>query len=134
MSLLEPVFCPELPEPEGASWSNVLKLGREVHVSGVHAHPHTRDKVLDAYAQTTIIFDRLQALLAAAGGGLHSIYKLVVYVKTPEAKEGVNRARAERLGPVYPCSTLVVVSGFAFLEVDVEIDAWSNLDIDHRPT
>jgi len=26
------------------------------------------------------------------------------------------------------------VSGFAFLEVDVEIDAWSNLDIDHRPT
>ena len=132
MNQIEYVSCPQLPEPANASWSNVLRQGREVHISGVHAHPHTRDERLDGYRQATLIFDRIQALLEAAGGGLHNIYKLVIYVKAVEMKEGVNKARAERLGPTYPCSTLVVVSGFAFPEVDVEIDAWSNLDADLR--
>lgn len=122
----------EMPEPPRASWSNALQIGREVHVSGVHAHPLTEHKNLDVAAQTNIIFDRLQALLAPKGGGLHNIYKLVIYVKAPEFKDGVNQVRAERLGPTYPCSTLVVVTGFAFPEVDVEIDAWSNLDVDLR--
>lgn len=135
MSALRHIICPELPEPPHASWSNVLRIGREVHVSGVHAHPHTREKTLDAYTQANIIFDRLQSLLASAGGGLHNIYKLVIYVKSPEFKEGVNQVRTERLGPcIYPCSTLVVVSGFAFPDIDVEIDAWSNLDEDLRRT
>jgi len=129
MITLKPIVCPEMPEPLHASWSNVLQVGREVHVSGVHAHPQTKNQTLDAYEQTNIIFDRLQLLLAAAGGGLHNIYKLVIYIKALEFKDGVNQARSERLGPIYPCSTLVVVSAFAFPEVDVEIDAWSNLDV-----
>lgn len=133
MNELEYIACPELPEPPNASWSNVLKIRDEVHVSGVHAHPHTKEKELDAYEQASIIFDRLQHLLSSAGGGLHNIYKLVVYVTTPTCKDGVNRARAERFGPqVYPCSTLIIVSGFAFPEVTVEIDAWSNLKVDQR--
>lgn len=133
MNQLEYITCPEFPEPPNASWSNVLKIGNEIHVSGVHAHPHTKEKELDSYAQANLIFDRLQHMLISAGGGLHNIYKLVVYVTSPELKDGVNRARTERFGPhVYPCSTLIVVSGFVFPEVSVEIDAWSNLTVDHR--
>jgi 2-iminobutanoate/2-iminopropanoate deaminase len=132
MSNAQYVACAKLPEPPNASWSNVLRLGREIHVSGVHAHPHTRDATLDAYEQTCIILDRLQLLLESAGGGLHNIYKLVVYAKAMEMKDGVAKARSERLGPVYPCSTFLVVQGFAFQEVDVELDAWSNLDVDLR--
>lgn len=133
----EVVHCPQHPQPPGATWSNVVVVGREVHVSGVHAHPHTLNarqdgRALSAYEQTDIIFDRLQALLEAAGGGLHSIYKLVIYATSMEAKDGINRARAQRLGPAFPCSTFVVVQGFAFAEVDVEIDAWSSLDVDLR--
>lgn len=137
MSGAHVIRCAAHPEPPNATWSNVLTVGREIHISGVHAHPLTRQaidsgKPLDAYEQSMVIFDRIQALLESAGGGFHSIYKLVIYATTRDAKDGVNRARADRLGPQFPCSTFLVVNGFAFEGADVEIDVMANLDVDLR--
>ncbi len=116
-----------LSEPPGATWSSGLLLGREIVLSGVTAGAGCGG---DAQAQAGVIFQRLEAMLAAAGGGLRNIYKLVTYVTDRADKDKVNAARAAALRPLFPASTLLVVSGFAHPDVRVEIDAYANLDAD----
>ena len=36
---LQRIHCPALPEPAGATWSNALRIGDELIISGVTAHP-----------------------------------------------------------------------------------------------
>lgn len=125
------VTTPEAPEPPGATWSNCLVVGREVVFSGVTARgpdgrPLGGD---DMQAQTAACLERIFAQLRAAGGGPDNVYKLVIYVTDIAQKDGVNAARKAAFSGVYPASTLLEVSGFAFPGLLVEIDAFANLDV-----
>jgi 2-iminobutanoate/2-iminopropanoate deaminase len=115
-----------------ATWSNCLVLGQEVAMSGMTAHPASRNADLDTYGQTLEVLGKIRALVEAAGGGLHNIYKLVVYVTAIADKDEVGRARRDFFQAPYPCSTLVAVRGLVFPELKVEIDAFARLDIDLR--
>jgi len=119
----------ELPT---ATWSNCLVLGNEVAISGMTAHPASRERELDTHAQTLEVLDKIRALLEAAGGGLHNVYKLVIYVTDIADKDAVGQARRAVFQAPYPCSTLVEVRGLVFPELKVEIDAFARLDIDLR--
>ena len=119
----------ELP---AATWTNCLVLGNEVALSGMTAHPASRIRNLDTYAQTREVLEKIRALVEAAGGGLHNVYKLVIYVTDIADKEEVGRARRDFFQVPYPCSTLVEVKGLVFPELKVEIDAFARLDIDMR--
>jgi 2-iminobutanoate/2-iminopropanoate deaminase len=125
------IATPEVPEPPGASWSNCLRIGRELVFSGITAQgpdgPTGGDNMA---AQTAACFDKLFAQLRAAGGHPGNVYKLVIYVTDISRKDEVNAARKAAFRPTYPASTLVGVSGFVFPGLLVEIDAWANLDID----
>jgi 2-iminobutanoate/2-iminopropanoate deaminase len=83
-----------------------------------------------------VVLLKIQALLEAAGGGVHNIVKLVVYVTDIADKDEVGRARREFFAqaPVasYPASTLVAVQALVFPELRVEIDAFARLDVDLR--
>lgn len=126
------IAAPGLMEPPGATWSNALVIGDDVVVSGVTARgadgaPIGGD---DAGAQARAIFARLEALMKAAGGGLQNVVKLVIYVTDAAFKDAVNAARAAFFRPLYPASTFIVVSGFAFAGLLVEVDAFARLDAD----
>lgn len=126
------IAIPGMLEPPGATWSNCLVVGREVVMSGVTARGADGRAIGgdDAALQARAIFERLGAILADAGGGMRNIYKLVIYVTDAAFKDDVNAARAAAFERVFPASTFVVVSGFAFPGLHVEIDACANLDVD----
>ncbi|SCK52194.1 Enamine deaminase RidA, house cleaning of reactive enamine intermediates, YjgF/YER057c/UK114 family [Variovorax sp. HW608] len=135
------VACEAVPDLPHAIWSNALVVGQEVVLSGQTAHPATRDaaqagRPLGAYEQTLVVLRKVQALLEAAGGGIHNIVKLVVYVTDIADKDEVGRARRDFFAQLpecaYPASTLVAVSALVFPELRVEIDAFARLDVDLR--
>lgn len=133
------ISCSAVPDLPAASWTNAWQVGNEIVLSGMTAHPATRDaaaagKSLDAYAQALLVLGKLEALVQAAGGHKHNITKTVVYLTRIADKDAVGRARREFFGSAFPCSTLVAVSELVFPELLVEIDAWARLDIDLRQT
>jgi len=135
---VERIACQAVPDLPHASWSNALRVGPELIVSGQTAHPATREAAqagapLGAHAQTLLVLRKIQALAEAAGGGVHNILKVVVYVTDIADKDEVGRARREFFqGQPYPASTLVAVSALVFPELRVEIDATVRLDADLR--
>lgn len=130
MTGVEKIVTPEVPEPPGASWSNCLRIGRELVFSGITAAGRDGPRGGDSLeAQTRACFDKLFAQLDAAGGHPGNVYKLVIYVTDIARKDEVNAARAAMFRPTYPASTFLGVSGFVFPGLLVEVDAWANLDI-----
>ncbi|MBJ2245815.1 MULTISPECIES: Rid family hydrolase [Pseudomonas] len=125
---------PVVVAPAGASWSNALLIGREVVMSGMTAHPASREATLDCYAQTLVVLGKIQALVEAAGGHIGTIYRLTVYLTDIADKDQVGRARRDFFGgqAVFPTSTLVAVSALVFPELRVEIEASARLDVDLR--
>lgn len=131
------VQCPEVPAPAGASWTNALRIGNEVVISGMTAHPATQQaeaagQPMDAYAQTLAVLAKIDALVQAAGGHRHNIVKTVVYLTDIADKDAVGRARKEFFGQHFPTSTLVGVAALVFPQLRVEVDAWVRLDVDLR--
>jgi 2-iminobutanoate/2-iminopropanoate deaminase len=138
---IEKVSCPAVPDLPTASWSNAWRLGEELVMSGMTAHPAThpathlaaqQGQPLGAYEQTLRVLGKLEALVLAAGGHRHNIVKTVVYLTDIADKDEVGRARRDFFGGHYPCSTLVAVQALVFPELRVEIDAWARLDVDLR--
>ncbi|MCC2099267.1 MAG: RidA family protein [Hyphomicrobiales bacterium] len=128
------ITVPGANEPPGASWSNCLRIGNEIAVSGITARgadgaPEGGDNMGE---QTRAVFARLARMLEAAGGGLYNVYKLVIYVTDMSRKDEVNAERKAAFAALYPCSTLVEVNAFAFPGLLVEVDAFANLTIDMR--
>ncbi|MEK9617515.1 MAG: RidA family protein, partial [Deltaproteobacteria bacterium] len=72
---------------------------------------------------------KIQHQLEAAGGHLGNLYKLVIYVTDVNRKAEVNEARKQYFQKIFPWSTLLGVSGFAFPDLLVEVDAFANLDV-----
>lgn len=128
------ISSPWVAEPPPRLWSNCLRAGDTVYVSGLTA----RDRTLAAtgggeYEQTRVIFERMSDLLAAAGGSLRDIVKLTLYVTDIARREEVWRARAEAFDGTFPTATLVEVSALAEPEITVEIDAIAVLGLGGRP-
>lgn len=124
----------KVPELETATWSNCLVIGEDIVMSGMTAHPASRQQALDTYRQTLVVLRKIADLVEAAGGTVGSITKLVIYVTDIAHKDEVGRARRDFFGSgaPYPCSTLVAVSALVFPELTVEIDAFARLGVDLR--
>jgi 2-iminobutanoate/2-iminopropanoate deaminase len=132
MAVAEKLHAPQVPDRPGASWTNGWRIGQEVLMSGMTAHPVLQPTTPGAYDQTLVVLKKLEALVTAAGGHKHNIVKTVVYLTDITDKDEVGRARKDFFEGHYPCSTLVTVSALAFPELRVEIDAWARLDVDLR--
>ncbi|KRV70519.1 RidA family protein [Pseudomonas citronellolis] len=139
MNAVVRVRAEALAEAPGASWSNALRIGNEVVMSGMTGHPATREAAersepLGVYEQTLLVLGKCRALVEAAGGHVGNLYRLTVYVTDIAAKDEVGRARRDFFAgqACYPTSTLVAVSGLVFPELRVEIEASARLDVDLR--
>jgi len=137
MHAVHKVVARAVPDLPTASWTNGWRIGDEIVLSGMTAHPASRDAAaagqpLDTYEQTLQVLGKIAALVEAAGGHRHNITKTVVYVTDIADKDAVGHARRAFFGDVFPCSTLVAVSALVFPELKVEIDAGARLDVDLR--
>lgn len=132
MTQVRRITTPAVAELATATWTNAFRIGDEVVMSGMTAHPATRNAAepLGAYQQTLEVLRKLLAYVEAEGGGVRNLYKLVIYVTDIADKDEVGRARRDFFQAPYPCSTLVEVKGLVFPELKVEIDAWARLDVD----
>ncbi|OWY28132.1 RidA family protein [Herbaspirillum robiniae] len=131
-SAVRHVKTAKVAELATATWSNCLVIGDEIAMSGMTAHPASRDRKLGTYEQTLVVLGKVRDLVEAAGGNIGCIYKLVIYVKDIGDKDEVGRARRDFFEAPYPCSTLVEVSGLVFPELTVEADAFARLGVDLR--
>lgn len=90
---------------------------------GQNLETHEVVGVGDVVAQTNQAMANIKELLEEAGSSLEDIVKTVVYMTDIRYREPVYQAMGSWLKGVHPCSTGIVVSGFARPEWVVEIDA-----------
>ena len=117
------ITSPHVPEPPPERWSNCVRVGDMVYVSGMTA----RDKdgvtvsAEGEYEQTKVIFTKIRHLIEAAGGVMNDVTNMQIFVTRIRNNTEVWRARKEFFSGDFPASTLVEVSSLAKPEILVEI-------------
>jgi enamine deaminase RidA (YjgF/YER057c/UK114 family) len=118
------VVSPSVPEPPPQRWSNCLRVGDMVFVSGMVARgADGRIEGSDEYEQARVIFARIRHLVEAAGGKVDDVVKVTIFVVDIRNNTKVWKARAEVFSGDFPASTLVEVRALATPEILVEIEA-----------
>jgi enamine deaminase RidA (YjgF/YER057c/UK114 family) len=117
------VISPKVPEPPPQRWSNCLRVGDMLFVSGMVARVGDRIEGADEYEQARLIFGKIRDLVEAAGGKVDDVVKVTIYVVNIRNNTKVWKARAEVFSGDFPASTLVEVRSLATPETLVEIEA-----------
>ena len=121
---IERVTSPEVAEPPPGRWSNALRVGDLLFISGTvsRAPDGTTIQGRNEYEQARIIFAKIRHLVEAAGGAMSDVVKMTIYVVNIKHNTEVWRARQEFFTGDFPCSTLVEVRSLATPEILVEIE------------
>lgn len=120
------VSVPNLAEADPGLWSNGIRAGDLLFISGQVARPFEGGKTLvgsSEYEQTRHIFSRIQRICEGAGASLADIVKMTIYMVDIRNNTEVWRARREFFTGEFPASTLVEVRSLAGPETLVEIEA-----------
>jgi enamine deaminase RidA (YjgF/YER057c/UK114 family) len=119
------VSSPAVAEPAPGLWSNAIRVGDVLHVSGMVSRANDGVTILGAneYEQASVIFGKIRHLVEAAGGTMNDVAKVTIYVTNIKNNTEVWRARKEAFTGDFPASTLVEVSALAKPEILVEIEA-----------
>ena len=88
--------------------------GRTMHGTGF--------TVADATAQADQAMKNARALLEEAGSGFHDVMKTRIYIGDRAYREAVYQTIGKHFGDTYPCSTGLIMRGFARPEILFEID------------
>jgi 2-iminobutanoate/2-iminopropanoate deaminase len=119
------VTVPNVAEAAPGLWSNCIRAGDMLFISGQVARPLEGGKTLvgsNEYEQTKQIFSRIKSICEAAGGSLADIVKMTIYMVDIRNNTEVWRARREFFSGDFPASTLVEVRSLAGPETLVEIE------------
>ena len=122
---IEQITTPAVPEPSANIYSNCLKVGDQLILSGMTADDGAGGVIggTSPYEQSRACFSRIQKLVEAAGGTLADVAKVTIYLTDMAYRADLGRARAEFFQGRMPASTLLGVSALARPEFVVEIDA-----------
>jgi len=122
---IEQITTPDVPEPSPNIYSNCLRVGDQLILSGMTADDGAGGVTggTSAYEQSRACFSRIQKLVEAAGGTLSDVAKVTIYLTDMAHRPDLGRARAEFFQGRMPASTLLGVSALARPEYLVEIDA-----------
>ena len=126
MSRIARIKAETVPEPPPGLFSNCLRVGDTVYISGQHAGAPGGGVLGDGSMadQTRQALIKVRALVEAAGGTMADVVRLGVFVTDISRRAEVSAARREFFGGEnLPCSTLVEVSAFVEPELLVEIEA-----------
>lgn len=117
-------ITPKVAEYPPGLWSNCLRVGDQIWLSGFTARDNDLTTILhpgDAYGQAKVIFEKIKHCLEGAGSGMQDMVNMNIYVVDIADNKAVWRARQEFFSGDFPCSTLVQVAGLAGPEIKVEI-------------
>jgi 2-iminobutanoate/2-iminopropanoate deaminase len=120
------VSVPDLAEAGPELWSNAIRAGDMLYISGQVARRFEGGAALvgnNEYEQTRQIFSRIDRIIKAAGGTMDNLVKMTIYMVDIRNNTEVWRARREFFSGDFPTSTLVEVRSLAKPEVLVEIEA-----------
>ena len=114
----------------GGAWAQAFRSGNVVLLQGQTGLTLDGDTVFpyDPAGQTRQALENIRTLMAAAGGTLADVAKIVVYVTDRAHRAKVYPVIDEFFGDLKPCSTGLIVSGLALPELVVEIDAYGLID------
>ena len=119
------VAVPNVAEADVGLWSNGIRAGDFLFISGQVARPFEGGRTLvgsNEYEQTKQIFSRIKRICEAAGGSLEDIVKMTIFLVNIKNNTEVWRARREFFTGDFPASTLVEVRSLAGPETLVEIE------------
>lgn len=117
---------PDVAEAAPGLWSNAIRAGDTLYISGQVARPFEGGTVIvgkDEYEQARQIFSRIERIVKAAGATMDNLVKMTIYVVNIRNNTEVWRARREFFTGDFPASTLVEVRALATPEILVEIEA-----------
>lgn len=121
------VYADTVREPAEGMWSNCLRIGDLITVSGLTARGPDGTSILgdNEHEQSRVVFQKIQDLVEAAGAQLDDVVKMTIFVTNMAGNSGVWKARQEFFTGDFPACTLVEVSALAKPEILVEIEAWA---------
>ena len=125
----ERITSSHVPEPPPERWSNCIRVGDAVYLSGMTAR-NADGKTMAGdgeYEQARAIFTKIRHLIEAAGGTMDDGTKMTIFMTRIQHNVEVWRARREFFSGDFPASTLVEVSNLAKPEVLVEIEMVAHL-------
>jgi len=119
------IYSDAVREPADRLWSNCLRVGDQIFVSGMTARGDDGETVLgnDEYAQAKVIFTKIKNLVEAAGAAIDDVVKMTIFVTDIANNTQVWEARREFFSGDFPACTLVEVSALAKPEILLEIEA-----------
>jgi reactive intermediate/imine deaminase len=119
----ETIRTDQAPQAIG-TYSQAVKCGTTVYLSGqIPLVPETMQLVEgDIEAQIRRVFDNLQAVARAAGGGLSDVAKLNIYLRDMAHFPVVNEVMAEYFAEPYPARAAIGVASLP-KGAGVEMDA-----------
>ncbi|MFW0794819.1 RidA family protein [Gordonia sp. CPCC 205515] len=122
--LKERIRSTDVREPADGLWSNCLRIGDLVMVSGMTARADDGETVVGGdYDQAMVVFGKIKNLVEAAGGVMDDVVKMTIYVTEIGNNTEVWKARQEFFTGDFPACTLVEVSSLAKPEIRLEIEA-----------
>ena len=119
------VTVPNVAEAGLGLWSNCIRAGDFIFISGQVARPLEGGKTLvgeNEYEQAKQIFTRIKCICEGAGGSLQDVVKMTIFMVNITNNTEVWRARRECFTGDFPASTLVEVRSLAGPETLVEIE------------
>lgn len=123
------IFHPEVGEAPPGRWSNAIKAGDFLFVSGQVSRSFD-GKTIEGkgeFEQSMIIFTQIKKLVEAAGATLDDVVKMTIFVVNIKQNTEVWRARQQFFKDDFPASTLVQVAALGSPEVLVEIEVVAHL-------
>ncbi|MEJ2193703.1 MAG: RidA family protein [Ignavibacteriaceae bacterium] len=119
----------------GALWEDIVgysravKVGDLVEISGTTSVEG--EKVIgigDPFEQTKVIIEKFSSILEEAGGTLHNIVRVRIYVVKIEHWESISKAFFQYFKNIKPAATLVEVNSLILPELLVEMEATAILN------
>ena len=125
----ERIISPHVAEPGEKLWSNCVRVGNIVYISGMTSRAADQITIGGAneYEQAKIIFGKIRSLMEAAGGAMDDIVKMTIYLTEIKNNKQVWKAREEYFTNEFPSCTLVEVSALATPAILVEINATAHI-------
>ena len=122
----EVVETPGLPMP--GQFSQVVKKGNLVFISGQTAQKSAGQGNLDPRDRACEIFEYLKSAIEAAGGTMADICKVNVFLTDGSQVPALTELRPRYFDQPYPAATTVVVNRLFRPELVMEIEAIAVLD------
>ncbi|WP_412459882.1 RidA family protein [Pseudomonas sp. SC11] len=119
------ITTPLVAEPAPGMWSNCIKVGETLYVSGLTSRAKDGKTIegSDESEQATIVFEKMKALLDAAGAQMNDVVKMTIFVTDITRNTLIWDIRKRYFSGDFPACSLVEVSALATPAIKLEIEA-----------